>query len=88
MKTTPIRPHISTTQTELESTDHLALEKNGHRERDAILEEANSVTHKFDHSWSNTGSTQRIFTRCPPLRSTMEEPFAEGIFKGCTEELN
>ncbi len=39
--------HISTTQTELESTDHLALEKNGHRERDAILEEANSVTHNL-----------------------------------------
>ncbi|WP_243208940.1 MARTX multifunctional-autoprocessing repeats-in-toxin holotoxin RtxA [Proteus mirabilis] len=79
--------HISTTQTELESTDHLALEKNGHRERDAILEEANSVTHNL----TTVGQTLEVLSEysqdAPPSDQPWSEPFAEGILKDVQKSL-
>uniref|UniRef100_UPI00313CCA19 hypothetical protein n=1 Tax=Proteus mirabilis TaxID=584 RepID=UPI00313CCA19 len=76
-----------TTQTELESTDHLALDKNGHRERDAILEEAYSVTHNL----TTVGQTLEVISEysqdAPPSDQPWSEPFAEGILNDVQKSL-
>ena len=68
--------HISTTQTELESTDHLCTGETAIENAMPFLKKLISNT-QFDHSWSNTGSNSE-YSQDAPLRS-MEEPFAEGI---------
>ena len=79
---------ISTTQTELESTDQVALEKNGQTERDAIIEEANSVTHNL----TTIGQTLEVLSEHSQGEKTSDqqwsELFAEGILNDVQKNLS
>lgn len=79
---------ISTTQTELESTDQVALEKNGQTERDAIIEEANSVTHNL----TTIGQTLEVLSEHSQDEKTSDqqwsELFAEGILNDVQKNLS
>lgn len=79
---------ISATQTELESTDQAALEKNGQTERDAILEEANSVTHNL----TAIGQTLEVLSEYSQEDKTSDqqwsERFAQGILNDAQKNLS
>lgn len=79
---------ISSAQTKLESTDQVSLDKNGQIERDAVREEAESVTHNLTSLAQELKVLNSQAQSVEPSGQQWRDQFAGGILDGVQQKLD